>query len=123
MELNAKSETDFRDKAIQTAHANAARSARLCGSGGLACALVKEVIGSGIGGSFTIDAKNPAEFLFGEGGARALYAVPAEKEAEFRKIWGSTPLLLLGKAGGSSLNIKNTLEISLDEINSVWRKF
>ena len=123
-EMNAKNETDFRDNAIQTARDHAARSARLCGSGGLALALVKEVIGSGIGAALTIDpSENISSILFGEGGARAIYAVPAEKEAEFRKTWGSTPLLLLGKAGGSSLSIKNTLEITPDEINAVWRKF
>ena len=123
-EMNAKSETDFRDKALQTAHTNAARSARPCGSGGLALALVKEVVGAGIGGTFSIgDPENSINILFGEGGARALYAVPAEKEAEFRKIWESAPLLFLGKAGGTTLSIKNTLDISLDEINSIWGKF
>lgn len=118
-----EAEKAFRDRAMKTAQAHAANSARAIAGGGLAVALASEAIASnnGIRVEFTSDV--PAEkLLFAEGGARAIYAVPKEKEAEFEKIWGGFPCRKIGAAEGSDLHWGGLFSIPMREIKKAFKE-
>ena len=43
--------------------------------------------------------------LFGEGGPRAIYAVPPDRLAPFLQLFRGFPTALIGTAGGDSLRV------------------
>jgi phosphoribosylformylglycinamidine synthase len=64
----------------------------------------------------------PDVFLFGEGGPRALYAVPPASLPLFRSIWRGAPLTELGVATGNILDVKRGFSLSLAELRDSWRR-
>lgn len=117
VEADFESEKAFRLRALETARAAAATSGRLVAGGGLATALANEVISSGAGIVLTCASDRPAEeFLFSEGGARAIYSVTAAEEENFLNIWAGFPCKKLGSAGGDALVWGNRLSVTLKEL-------
>lgn len=116
-------EADFARRAQTTAREGTARSGRVLAGGGLAVALAKEVMASGVGIRITCPALSGQDLqvLFGEGGPRALYAVTSDHVAPFRQIWEGWPVTELGTLEGSRLQIAGILNLSCDELISAWR--
>jgi phosphoribosylformylglycinamidine synthase len=111
-------EREFVDKARSTARLQLARSGRPIAGGGLAVALAKETHQSGTGALVHMAVPTrPDVLLFGEGGPRALYAVPAQKLEAFRKNWASFPLTEIGIVGGEALHIRGLCSLTLAEIS------
>lgn len=120
--FNGEAEKDFVQRALKTAKAGLASSGRSIAGGGLGITLAKECIASDIGAR--LEATVPTRkdiFLFGEGGPRAVYAVPAEHVVEFKYIWEGYPLMMLGKAGGNDLVIDGYINIPVAELKQIWR--
>jgi phosphoribosylformylglycinamidine synthase len=112
----------FRDKALDTAHRNLANSGRVVAGGGLAVALAKEFIHSGIGASIDPQGlEDPFEVFFSEGGPRALYAVSGNKEADFCRLWESFGCRRIGFVDGDRLHVEGNFEIELDDLLAVWK--
>ncbi len=103
-QFDFKLEKLFHDKALETAHRHLASSGRAVASGGLAVALAKESIATGIGARVEPEGLGSAfDVFFTEGGPRALYAVPAEKERDFCKLWESFGCRRIGCVQGKEL--------------------
>ena len=120
--FNAAAEKQFVQCALNTAHKKAASSGRAIAGGGLLAALAVEAIQSGVG----FQAHCPAtlrelELWLGEGGPRAIYAVPAEKADAFRGIWQNN-CWELGRFSGSQLQIDGKMDITLDAAENAWRQ-
>ena len=123
LSFDAGAEQDFAARARRTAKEGAARSARALAGGGLAVALAKEAMESGIGARLDVQIPTrPDVFLFGEGGPRALYAVPSVSLPLFRNIWRGFPLTELGVATGNILDVKRGFSLSLAELRDSWRR-
>lgn len=123
VEPNFMTEKAFSERAIKTARSACASSGRAVAGGGLAVALASEAIASSSGLSIDlVPDKNPLELLFSEGGARAVYAVPQEKEAEFVRIWEGFPCRRIGTACGSSFVWNRCFEIPLDRLKQAFEE-
>ena len=121
VEPNRQDEKLFRERAIKTAYAHCADSGRVVAGGGLAAALANEASASGVGMNITAEPKNSTEaLLFSEGGARAVYSVPADKASEFETIWEGFPCANIGTAGGDTLSWKDLFEIALSDIRMTF---
>jgi len=119
--FNASGESDFRDRALETAGKGLARSGRTIKGGGLAITLAKECISSGLGIKMKLNIPTRKDvFLFGEGGPRAVYAVPSNKVVQFKKTWEGFPLIMLAKVEGNSLNIQEAMDIPVEKLKKVW---
>jgi phosphoribosylformylglycinamidine synthase len=95
---------------------------RTIAGGGLAVALAKESVSSGIGVEMKLNVPTRKDvFLFGEGGPRAIYAVPPHKVVEFLYTWRGYPLIMLAKAGGTSLSIQGHMDIEVSDLQNLWR--
>lgn len=117
VEPNFSAEKEFRERAIKTALEAAARSGRVVAGGGLAVALANEAISSGVGMSISLRTdKQPESVLFSEGGARAVYFVPADKEDTFKAIWSGFPCRKIGTAGGNSFVWEKAFALTLTEL-------
>jgi phosphoribosylformylglycinamidine synthase len=104
-------ERDFAARALSISRkADVKKSARVIAGGGLAVALAKEVIFSGVGMTIDISGHDPTEILFGEGGPRAVYIVPSDASEKFLDCWEGYPVTKLGEVGGESLVVKDVLE-------------
>ena len=115
--FSGDAEKDFAERALKTAGKHAARSGRAIAGGGLAAALVTDCVESGVGAELSLPVPTRKDVvLFGEGGARALYAVPVSKLPLFRGIWSGYPLLELGRAGGNSLSVEGAFNLTLEEL-------
>lgn len=114
VEPNYEKERAFRTRALATAVSGNASSGRAVAGGGLATALANEVMASGCGLSVKTDSTDsPEKLLFSEGGARAIYSVPAEKEKDFERIWEGFPCLKAGTYGGTEFEWKEIFSIDL----------
>jgi len=121
--FDAQKEKAFLERAAKTAKGRVAESGRPLAGGGLALALAKEAIESGIGARVNLDAEaKPLSLLFGEGGPRAIYAVPPDKAAAFCHIWQGFPVNRIGKVGGSELSVDGFLKIPLEKLIQAWRR-
>jgi len=92
--VNFDDERAFIEKAIKTAALKLATCGRCVSLGGIALTAMKMVSGSRFGLEIM---KRDIEFLFGEGGPRALYSVPENKTSEFLKVWEDFPVKEIGK--------------------------
>ena len=120
---DADMEREFISRAISTSRkADIKKSARAVAGGGLAVALAKEVIFSGVGMTIGIPGQNPTETLFSEGGPRAVYIIPPSASEKFLNCWEGYPVTKLGEAGGKSLVVKDVLEISCDALRAAFRQ-
>lgn len=110
-------EKSFRERAIKTAASGAASSGRAVAGGGLAVTLAKEAIASDRGICVDIISSTPREeILFSEGGARAIYSVPKEKETVFESIWEGFPFTKIGTVGGEKFDWKNMFSVDLSKL-------
>ena len=115
------SEKAFRDRAIKTARSNTASSARAVAGGGISVALANEAIASSVGMDITMNAETSLEaLLFSEGGARAIYSVPADKCCEFERIWAGFPCRKIGSASGCALTLNGILDIPLSTLKKTF---
>ncbi len=115
-------ERDFKERAILTAGKNVADSAIPILGGGLGIALCKEAISSGLGAEIQLGTPTlPAVSLFGEGGARALYAVPSVKAFEFLRIWKGFPVRQVGNVRGESLRLPGSTPLPIETLLKAWR--
>lgn len=121
--FSGNTEADFAQRARDTAKNSQAHSGRVLAGGGLAVALAKEVVTSGLGAriSLPLPLQKDVLTLFGEGGPRALYAVAPELVASFRHRWEGYPLTELGTVEGSRLQMEGVLDLSCDELFAAWR--
>jgi phosphoribosylformylglycinamidine (FGAM) synthase-like enzyme len=114
---NARLERDFISRAIACSRkSEIKKSARVIAGGGLAVALAKEVISSGVGMTIEIAGANHAEILFGEGGPRAVYIIPRSAEEKFLACWEGYPTTHVGHIGGDKLIVKDIAEISVSDL-------
>lgn len=114
-------ERAFRDRALKTAREKAASSGRVIAGGGLAVTIANEVIASGCGMSVQTDPSlSLEEVLFSEGGARAVYTVPKEKEKYFEEIWEGFPCTKIGSVGGEKLEWKGIFSIELPTLKKAF---
>lgn len=118
---NPETEGAFRERAAEAARRGVASSARVIAGGGLAVAAAREAIATGIGMDLLRTESDLTETLFGEGGPRALYFVPEENRDKFTAIWEGYPLMAIGRVGGSSLAIRDVLNIAVADLERVWR--
>lgn len=115
--FDAALERDFISKALFVSRkADIKKSARVVSGGGLAVALAKEAIYSGVGMDIDLADKNPLEVLFSEGGPRAVYIIPSAASEKFLACWKGYPVTRLGRVGGDSLVVRGFLEIHRDEL-------
>lgn len=115
-------ETEFMERALQTARQRLASSAVPLLGGGLGIAIGKEAIASGVGAQIELELPtHPLALFFAEGGARALYAVPAAKVPEFIRTWTGFPFRMIGKVGGDSLCLPHSEPIPLQILANVWK--
>lgn len=119
-------EKSFFKSALDVARQKLAKSVRVIAGGGLALALAKEAIKSGLGATLDLspylkDSNSASELLFGEGGARAIYCVEIEQANAFKKAWGAFDLQQIGTVGGTVLDC-GLLKIDLNELKNGWRK-
>lgn len=123
VEPDFATEAEFRERAVKTAHEAAADSGRVVAGGGLAVTLANEAILSDIGISVSLETDKQLEsVLFSEGGARAVYFVPANKEDAFNKIWDGFACRKIGTAGGSSFVWNNTFEVTLADLKRAFEE-
>ena len=115
-------ERDFMERSLLTAERGLADSGLTILGGGLAVALAKEAITSGLGAEIRTETlTHPAVLLFGEGGARALYAVPPRKVFEFLQVWKGFPLRQVGIVSGSALRLPNSEPLPIETLSKTWR--
>jgi phosphoribosylformylglycinamidine synthase len=118
--FDARQEKAFASRALATSRKAVVHGARVVAGGGVAVALAKEALASGVGMSVDIGSRDMLSALFGEGGPRALYFVHAESADKFLSLWDGYPVVLLGRAEGSSLRIGGVREIGLDELRAEY---
>ncbi|MDR3321884.1 MAG: phosphoribosylformylglycinamidine synthase subunit PurL [Synergistaceae bacterium] len=113
-------EREFAVRALAASRKAVVSSARVIAGGGLAVALAKEAIYSGVGVSADIGQGDVTAALFSEGGPRALYFVSPPNAEKFLSIWDGYPLKSLGRAAGASLRIVGSICIGLSELRAAF---
>lgn len=123
VEPDFAAEKNFRERALKTAREATASSGRVVAGGGLAVTLASEAISAQVGIAISARTDNPpASVLFSEGGARAVYFVPASREDAFKKIWNGFPCQKIGSAGGGSFVWENVLAITVTELTKAFEE-
>jgi len=117
---NAENERRFASRALETSRKGTADSARAIAGGGLGAALAKETIACGTGMELQAPDGSLTAALFGEGGPRAVYFVPAEREEAFNAIWAGYPAVRLGRVGGRALTMKGVFSLSLNQLTAAF---
>jgi phosphoribosylformylglycinamidine synthase len=121
---DADLERKFKERAIKTSKEKCCSSVRVIGSGGLAISIAKECIFAQKGARINIAPellKRP-EFLFGEGGPRAIYSVKPSMVSLFESIWRDFGLLKIGTViEDHTLDISGLANFTLQEILGCWR--
>ena len=99
-------------------------SAHDCSDGGLAVTLAECCIAGGVGfqGSFDLAGRWDAA-LFGEQQSRIVVSIASERLTEFESICRDedVPWVVLGQTGGSSVKINDIVDLSVSELEDVWR--
>lgn len=111
----------FLERALKTAKAGSARSARTVAGGGIAVALAKESLDSNVGAQIDFERTIGISLLFSEGGPRAIYSVPADKEDEFKSIWDGFPAERIGTAGGENLSLKGAFSLPIGKLKKAFK--
>ena len=100
------------------------KSAHDCSDGGLAIALAESCTTAGIGfqGEFSISGRWDAA-LFGEYQSRIVMSVSPAKLPELERICRTegVPWVRLGQTGGSSVTMADRIDVSVREIERIWR--
>ena len=102
-----------------------ARGAHDLSTGGLAVALGRMAIASGVGARVALDASRPTATLFGERAGRAILAVEADRSGELAAALeaAGVPGRQIGHATGASLQLAvgtATMELELDALRQAW---
>jgi phosphoribosylformylglycinamidine synthase len=102
------------------------RSAHDVSIGGLAVALARMTIASGIGAGVSLTARYPTAALYGERAGRAIVGVDPRRTGELAAALAAAnvPAMTIGTAGGDTLRIalgSIELEIGLEELGRAWR--
>jgi phosphoribosylformylglycinamidine synthase len=118
--FDAALEKAFAGRALATSRKAVAKSVRVISGGGVAVALAKEALATGVGMSVDFGSGDETSLLFSEGAPRALYFVHAESADKFLSLWEGYPVIMLGHTGGSSLYINGAREIPLDELRGAY---
>lgn len=117
-------EREFSDRALRTSRRVGVHSARIVSGGGLAVALAREAISTGLGMKVELPASSSPDeltaMLFGEGGPRAIYFVAKETEEKFLSVWEGYEALRIGTVGGESLSIAGSIDASVSELTSAF---
>lgn len=126
-ELNLKLEKNVNDTCIEAIQDGIIKSAHDCSEGGIGVALAESCISGSIGAH--IDIKNPDNLrpdvlLFGESQSRI---VVTQKEVNLSKLnkladKNKAPMEVIGKVGGERLQIKELIDLSVNELKRVWEK-
>ncbi|MDY3868734.1 MAG: phosphoribosylformylglycinamidine synthase subunit PurL, partial [Pyramidobacter sp.] len=119
--FNADRERRFNDAARAVANTQAAHSARPLIGGGLAVAVAKEAIDSGVGVKLNVVPDCSTVKLFGEGGTAAVYAVSPANVEEFKKLWEGIPLTELGTVGGDCLAVGGECAATVEQLTKAYR--
>ncbi|MCL2684373.1 MAG: AIR synthase-related protein, partial [Synergistaceae bacterium] len=120
---DAAAEREFVARALQTSRkADINKRARVIAGGGLAVALAKEAICSGMGMTIDISGYDVTEALFSEGGPRAVYIIPPSGEEKFLPCWEGYQVTKLGVMGGPSLIVKDVLEVSCKDLRDAYMR-
>lgn len=119
---SAEMERDFMERALLTAKNQLANSGIPILGGGLAVALCKEAISTGLGAEIQLETPTlPVVTLFAEGGTRALYSVPAAKAFDFLQVWKGFPIRQIGIANGDTLRLPGSAPLPIEKISNAWR--
>ena len=119
-QFDADSEQSFISNALAIARSGYASSGRGIAGGGLLNAVTMESIISNVGFELSCPQNiNRLNFMFGEGGPRAIYSVPPSTEEQFLNVWKDN-CVCLGTYGGHSLKVKDWLDIPLNETREIW---
>ena len=98
-------------------------SAHDCSDGGLAVALAESCIAGNIGftASFAISGRWDAA-LFGETESRIIVSLPEERLTQLEKLCSDegVPSVMLGRVGGSKLNLGEILDLDLSDADDAW---
>jgi phosphoribosylformylglycinamidine synthase len=108
---------------VRASSAGLVTTAHDLSEGGLAVALAESCLQGGTGVHLELPGTLPPHVaLFSESQSRALVSVPAERLADFEDIAAEldVPIHILGTTGGTSLEIKGMLKLSLDEMRAVY---
>lgn len=120
---NPEMEREFNERALKSSRRAGVESARVVAGGGLAAALAKECIATGLGMEIDLGGCGGAEataVLFGEGGPRAVYFVHRENEEKFLSVWEGYPTMRLGTVGGGSLAVNGVMSVPVSELRDVF---
>jgi phosphoribosylformylglycinamidine synthase len=117
---DAGMEAAFAARALFTSKkADIKKSARVVAGGGLAVALAKEAIISGVGMTIELE-RDPLAVMFSEGGPRAVYIIPSSATDKFLDCWEGFPVTRIGEVGGDSLKVKGFMEVSVKDLQSAF---
>jgi len=124
--LDLKQEKALLDTLLAAIDKGLVQSAHDCSEGGIAVALAESCItDKNIGATIKLDDKNIRKdaLLFGETQSRVIVSAKpkdADKILEIAKK-NKVPAKIIGKVGGKKLNINDLIDLSVDEVSSVWR--
>ncbi|MCL2683809.1 MAG: phosphoribosylformylglycinamidine synthase subunit PurL [Synergistaceae bacterium] len=120
---DAAMERGFVERALRLSRtADLRKSARLLAGGGLAVALARETICAGVGMTTDISGYDATEAMFSEGGPRAIYIIPPSGSEQFLACWDGYPVTKLGVMGGSSLIVKDVLDVSCKDLRDAYSR-
>jgi phosphoribosylformylglycinamidine synthase subunit PurL len=108
---------------VRAAEAGLVTSAHDLSEGGLAVALAESCLQGGTGAHLELPGTlAPHVALFSESQSRAVVSVPAQSLADFEDIAAEldVPLHILGTTGGTALEIKGMLRLTLEEMSEVY---
>ena len=98
-------------------------SAHDCSDGGLAVALAESCITGNIGftGSFAKSGRWDAA-LFGETESRIVVSLPEDRLTQLQRLCSDegVPCVVLGRVGGSRLNLGSSIDLDLDDVEDEW---
>ena len=126
-ELNLMLEKSVNDTCIAAIQDGIIKSAHDCSEGGIGVALAESCISGSIG--VQVDIKNPDNFrsdvlLFGESQSRIVLTLKAMNLSKLNKLADKNraPLEVIGKVGGERLQIKELIDLSVNELKEVWEE-
>lgn len=117
-------EREFNERALRSSRRSGVESARVIAGGGLAVALAKECVDTGLGMNIDLgeqSREDVAAILFGEGGPRAVYFVHKGNEEKFLSVWEGYRTTRLGTVGGDSLAVREVMSVGVAELVEAFK--
>jgi len=120
-------EKNIQDTCLQAIEQGIIKSAHDCSEGGLAIALAECCIVGKIGVEIIFETTfiQPHYLLFSESQSRILVSLKKENLDDLEKIasYNGVTFSILGKVGGSKLQINNWIDISISSLESQWKSW